>query len=75
MGIRARRVAERLELEVWDDGEGLPERAAGERKGIGLGNTRERLAQLYGAASTFELVPGEPRGLIVRLGFPFHAAA
>lgn len=75
VGIRARRVAERLELEVWDDGPGLAEPAGSDRRGIGLGNTRERLAQLYGTASTFELVPGTPRGLVVRLGLPFREAA
>ncbi len=74
VGIRARRVAERLELEVWDDGAGLGD-ANAERRGIGLTNTRERLSQLYGKASTFELVPGTPRGLVVRLGLPFREAA
>lgn len=76
VGIRARRVAGRLELEVWDDGPGLGEgEGAGGRRGIGLVNTRERLAQLYGADSTLELVPGNPRGLVARLGLPFHEAA
>jgi two-component sensor histidine kinase len=74
VGIRARRVAGRLELEVWDDGPGLGE-GAGTRRGIGLVNTRERLTQLYGAESTLELVPGSPRGLVARLGLPFHEAA
>ena len=75
VGIRARRVAERLELEVWDDGAGLDAPAASERRGIGLVNTRERLAQLYGAASRLELLGGTPRGMIVRVGLPFREAA
>lgn len=74
LGIRARRDAETLRLEVWDDGPGLSESAAAgsARPGIGLANTRARLAQLYGAAQGLELVDGDPRGLVVRLSLPFH---
>ena len=75
VGIRARRVAERLELEVWDDGAGLDAPAAPDRRGIGLVNTRERLTQLYGDASRLELLGGTPRGLVVRVGLPFREAA
>src|SRR5690606_27190652 len=49
--IGARREAERLLLEVRDNGGGLP----GEYKeGIGLRNTRSRLTELYGNEYTFE---------------------
>lgn len=75
VGIRARRVAERLEVEVWDDGPGLATAPAADRRGIGLDNTRARLTQLYGAASSLELVAGTPRGLVVRLGLPYREAA
>jgi len=74
VGIRARRDADTLRLEVWDDGPGLGETAASTalRPGIGLANTRARLAQLYGASQALELVDGDPRGLVVRLSLPFH---
>ena len=82
VGIRARREADRLELEVWDDGPGLtpcpPLRDAergNERMGVGLANTRARLEQLYGDASSLELLPGSPNGLVVRVVLPFRSAA
>lgn len=72
IGIRARRVAERLELEVWDDGTGLAERKETERRGVGLDNTRQRLSQLYGDVSTLELVARDPRGVSARVTVPFR---
>ena len=73
VGIRARREADTLRLEVWDDGPGLPAVSQnGARRGIGLANTRARLAQLYGATHRFELVDGAPTGLIVRMALPFR---
>jgi signal transduction histidine kinase len=74
VGIRARRDVDTLRLEVWDDGPGLGDAAAATatRPGIGLANTRARLAQLYGAAQRLELVDGDPRGLVVRLSLPFR---
>lgn len=74
VGIRARRAAGRLEVEIWDDGPGLPEPGQ-ERRGIGLANTRARLVQVYGAQHTLELVPRSPTGLTVRLTVPFREAA
>jgi LytS/YehU family sensor histidine kinase len=73
VGVRARRDVDTLRLEVWDDGPGLGEAAASRPGGgIGLANTRARLAQLYGAAQRLELVDGDPRGLVVRLSLPFR---
>ncbi|MGH7614415.1 MAG: sensor histidine kinase [Gemmatimonadales bacterium] len=74
VGIRARREAGTLRLEVWDDGPGLgePTGTTASRRGIGLANTRARLAQLYGAAQGLELLDGDPRGLVVRLTLPFR---
>src|SRR5512147_3133106 len=74
VGIRARREADTLRLEVWDDGPGLdPSAQRAPRRGIGLANTQARLAQLYGATHRFELVDGAPTGLVVRVSLPFRA--
>jgi hypothetical protein len=35
-----------------------------------LTNTRSRLAQLYGAAASFEVRAGEAAGTIVEMAFP-----
>ena len=62
----------RLRLEVRDDGPGLPE--GGPREGIGLANTRARLAQLYGDDHRFELASrGRPPGH-ARDSLPHRAA-
>jgi LytS/YehU family sensor histidine kinase len=53
--IDARRVGDRLRLEVTDDGAGLTPTAT--REGIGLSTTRRRLEQLYGAAQRLQLEP------------------
>jgi LytS/YehU family sensor histidine kinase len=56
VSIRAR-VEERVRLEVHDNGGGMP---ADWTEGIGIGNTRARLAQLYGSDQllTVENAPG-----------------
>jgi LytS/YehU family sensor histidine kinase len=71
VGIRARREEGTLWLEVWDDGPGLGN-VVPSRRGIGLANTRARLAQLYGAAHGLELRDGASGGLVVRLSLPFR---
>ena len=64
--------AGRLRLWVKDDGAGLPRGFDLERDaGTGLSNTRSRLAQLYGAAASFDVRPGEAAGTIVEIAFPF----
>ena len=73
VGIRARREDDTLRLEVWDDGPGLaPVTQREPRQGIGLANTRARLTQLYGSTHRFELVDGDPAGLVVRVSLPFR---
>ena len=61
----------RLLLVVRDDGPGPPppERSA---EGIGLRNTRERLAQLFGPAQSLELRARAPRGTEVVISIPFQ---
>jgi LytS/YehU family sensor histidine kinase len=72
--IRARKLKERLEIEIGDDGPGLP---AGHplAEGVGLRNTRERLRQLFGADHTFELKDELEGGFRVRLDMPARTEA
>ncbi len=59
-----------LVLTVTDNGAGLPP-GGPTREGIGLANTRARLAELYGADHDFELVNGPAGGLCVRIVIPY----
>ena len=69
--IGAKADSGRLRLWVTDDGAGLPRDFDLERHaGTGLSNTRSRLAQLYGAAATFEVRAGNAAGTIVEIAFP-----
>jgi len=71
--IRARRSGERLELDVHDDGAGVP--AAGAPTagaGLGLANARERLQHLYGDAQSFAFDSAPERGTRVTLRVPFR---
>jgi two-component system, LytTR family, sensor kinase len=63
----------RLRLTLTDNGPGLPTQPGG-RKGIGLANTRARLAELYGAAHTFELRDAEGGGVMVEVTLPLRLA-
>lgn len=71
--IGAWREGERLVVEVRDDGVGLAE-GGPVHEGVGLGNTRARLNELYGGRSKLELKSGGT-GCIVVLVLPFHTAA
>jgi len=77
--IHAQRQNEKLRLEVRDDGQGLPENWAEDlqkgnlQKGIGLTNTRSRLAQLYGESYDFHLYNNEDGGASVTIDLPFRA--
>ncbi len=63
-----------LELAVIDDGPGLREHAAGgERRGVGLRNTADRLAVLYGEASHFSVSNAHP-GVRVDMRLPLELA-
>jgi len=70
--IAARVFAGDLLLQVSDDGPGV-ELVAGEipgANGVGLRNTRERLAELYGDRHAFRLSPSEPHGLTIDIRIP-----
>lgn len=75
--MRAQRMGALLQLQVKDDGPGLPsnQNPNGSSKGVGLANTRERLRQLYGSNHRFELGNGSDRGLVVTLEIPFSPSA
>jgi hypothetical protein len=75
VAARIVREAGRLELRVRDTGAG-EEGSAVRRSssGIGLANTRGRLAALYGSRFTLDVVRGEGPGTTVRLAIPFEEA-
>ena len=65
-----------LEVSVVDDGPGLGDgsRPSERRGGVGLRNTRERLAVLYGDNYRFAVLNSRP-GLRVEMALPFETAA
>jgi len=58
-----------LRLRVTDDGPG-PKPASNGRRGVGLANTRERLAHLYGDRHTFDLSAGAQGGAVATVAVP-----
>jgi two-component system LytT family sensor kinase len=75
--IKAQRSGEMLRLEIKDNGPGMPVEVGSNRvgkRGIGLSNTQSRLRQLYGSASSFELMNDARGGLLVTLEIPFRKA-
>jgi two-component system, LytTR family, sensor kinase len=64
-----------LRMSVTDDGPGPAQPAAKkEGRGIGLGNTRQRLAHLYGARHRFDLSAAEDGGAVATVAVPFRTA-
>jgi two-component system, LytTR family, sensor kinase len=71
--ISARLKGNKLELQVSDNGAGLPDaRRAQIKEGVGLANTRARLEQIYGADYLFDLSNRDKGGLVVSLTIPFR---
>ena len=69
--IGARAEHDRLRLWVTDDGVGLPRGFdLGRNAGPGLGNTRSRLAQLYGSAATLDVRAAHAAGTTVEIAVP-----
>lgn len=64
----------RTHVEVCDDGPGLPPEglpaSAGNGRGLGLRNTRERLAQAYGERASLQLGRAPGGGCVARLSLP-----
>lgn len=69
--ISARRDHERLMITVRDNGPGVNPAT---QAGVGLGNTRARLAQLYGEKAAFTLRAGEGGGAIAEIALPYRHA-
>lgn len=65
--VNVRRVDGRLELAVWDDGDGFSREAL--RAGHGLDNLEGRLAALFGGRGALAL-GGEPGGMTVTVAVP-----
>lgn len=58
-----------LRLQVRDNGLGLPD---GWKQGVGLTNTRERLARLYHHEHRFEINNAANEGVVVEIALPFR---
>lgn len=69
--LRAARQDGRLELQVQDNGGGLPKGKSIEES-VGLGNTRARLQQLYGGQQQLELRNADKGGMNVKIIVPWH---
>jgi LytS/YehU family sensor histidine kinase len=70
--VTTRRIDDRLELVVRDDGRGVPpERLNAFNTGVGLGNTRSRLEHMYGTSHRFEFEAPPAGGLEVTIEVPF----
>ena len=71
--IATARVGDDLHMEIRDNGRGLPHPAV-IREGVGLRNTRARLAQLYGDQHLFTLRNAIDGGTVVTIEIPFRPA-
>jgi sensor histidine kinase YesM len=73
ISIAAERAGDRVRIDVADDG---PDAAAiAEASGMGLANTRERLAASFGVHQSFTLMPRPGGGALARLIIPSFPSA
>jgi two-component system LytT family sensor kinase len=72
--IAARVFAGELLIELSDDGPGveLEDGWIPDANGVGLRNTRERLAELYGGRHAFRLSRTDPHGLTINIRIPYE---
>jgi LytS/YehU family sensor histidine kinase len=71
--VAARRDGDTLVLTVRDNGPGLGP-AAPPASGVGLVNTRARLAALYGDRASLEITNAAGGGVVVTIRLPYHEA-
>jgi LytS/YehU family sensor histidine kinase len=70
IAVRAVREADRTIVEIVDDGPGI---TAGDIKdGVGLGNTRARLQEMFGSRHAFDVTNAPGGGTLVRLSLPWQ---
>ena len=76
ISVAANRVDGTLAIVVTDDGPGVAADNGADNRGIGLANTRARLAQLYGdrASLTIRAATADTGGTVVTMVLPFHPA-
>ena len=70
--VVARREADVLNLEVWDNGTGLPASDAATQSGVGLANISARLRELYGAIAHVRVVSATEGGTRAAVVLPYH---
>ena len=76
VGVSAQRENGSLRIRIYDDGIGLRrDDGAATVEGVGLSNTRARLAQLYGERQRFSIAEREGGGVEASLVIPFVRAA
>ena len=68
--VRGHVAAGQLHLEVRDDGPGLGDGSQRAKEGVGLTNTRERLAKIYGAHGQLSLRSEPGHGVAVQIIIP-----
>ncbi|UCC82982.1 MAG: histidine kinase [Gemmatimonadota bacterium] len=71
--VGAGRDGQALRLWIRDDGPGFRGKAgARSSPGVGISNTRRRLAQLYGDTASLDIEDASPSGAIVTINLPLH---
>ncbi len=73
--IRVTREGSNLVLAVRDNGPGPSAGTPSAGSGVGLGNTRARLQQLYGTNQNFTLIAAPEGGAVAELTLPYESAA
>jgi two-component system, LytTR family, sensor kinase len=74
--VTGERAGDDVVLSVRDNGPPVDDVAALARAGgVGLRNTRERLAQLYGPPHTVTLAAADDGGVLARITLPYHTPA
>jgi signal transduction histidine kinase len=73
LSVNARREGDLLVLTVRDDGPGISP-GAPVSGGVGLANTRARLAALYGDRASLDIANAEGGGVVATVRLPYHEA-